>query len=169
MVSSTTESATWTTAASTSRPRYPLTLWRSWSSIIPVSTDSQGGMNQGTRSWSPTPPSFSRWLGWLVHKAGEAVPVQSSTEALVAGRVGDPPRVPEAGAQTGSGAVRGGLDGWVAQRTTRSRSGLPGIKGFPFQIKEIEQLMLWFLTRLFLQRVRNGFLRVAFNCRFQIG
>lgn len=42
MVSSTTESATWTTAASTSRPRYPLTLWRSWSSIIPVSTDWQG-------------------------------------------------------------------------------------------------------------------------------
>lgn len=94
------------------------------------------------------PPSFSRWLGWFVHKASEAVPIQSSPEALVAGRVGDSPWVPEAGAQTGSGPVRGGLDGWVAQRTTRSRSGLRGIKGFPFQMKEIEQLMLRFLTRL---------------------
>lgn len=34
--SSTTGSATWTTAASTSQPRYPLTLWRSWYSITHV-------------------------------------------------------------------------------------------------------------------------------------
>lgn len=128
-----------------------------------------GGWIRGLQLDHQPPASFSRWLGWPVHKAGEAVPVQSPPEALVAGWVGDPPRVPEAGAQTGSGPVRGGLDGWVARRTTRSRSGLREIKGFPFQIKEIEQLMLWFLTRLFLQRVQNGFLLVAFNCRFQIG
>lgn len=61
-------------------------------------------------------PMQCRRFRWLVHKAGEAVPVEGTTEALVAGRVGDSQRVPQAAAEARSGTVRRSLDGWVAPR-----------------------------------------------------
>lgn len=61
--------------------------------------------------YCPTP---CRRFRRLVHKAGEAVPVEGAAEALVAGRVGDSQRVPQAAAETGSGTVWRSLDGWVA-------------------------------------------------------
>lgn len=59
-------------------------------------------------------PMQCRRLRWLMHKAGEAVPVEGTAEALVAGRVGDTQRVPQAAAEARSGTVRRSLDGWVA-------------------------------------------------------
>ena len=54
-----------------------------------------------------------RWGGRSVHPADEAVPVPHAPETLVAGRMGDPPRVPQDGAQARGRAVWGSLDGWV--------------------------------------------------------
>lgn len=56
-------------------------------------------------------PTQRRRLRWLVHEAGEAVPVEGTAEALVAGRVGDSQRVPQAAAEARGGTVRRSLDG----------------------------------------------------------
>lgn len=162
--SSTTESATWTTAASTSQPRSPSTRWRSSSSITHVRTRPLwGGRGLGFITGGslnrPPPLSPCRRFRRFVHEAGEAVSVEGAAEALVAGRVGDPPWVPEAGAQAWGRAVWRSLDGWVTGETEEGGQGLwvwlRGGHEEPF-------------TRVFLQRVQNSFLTTAFNCRFEL-
>lgn len=76
------------------------------------------GTNEGSRPgvfvaaiFNPPLSLSSRRGRRVVHKADEAVSVEGTAKALVAGRVGDSPRVPEAGAKARSGTVWGSLDG----------------------------------------------------------
>lgn len=72
----------------------------------------------GVSIWLISVSSLSRphrRFGWLVHKTGEAVPVEGTAEALVAGWVGDPPRVPQTATQAWSRTVWRSLDGWVRE------------------------------------------------------
>ncbi len=75
--------------------------------------DCCGGGSSSDQFQTCLPSLSSRRCRWVVHKAGEAVPVEGTAEALVAGWVGDSPWVPEAGAQARSRTVWRSLDGWV--------------------------------------------------------